>query len=338
MITDMLGFGRTSIYENYECNPEVEAITMESVEDITGDPFEFAIATVYENELNFERIEKMMILDEYAYLLENGQEMVFEAGKLKGFFEAAKKAILSIWHKITQFFKAAASKIADIFKNNEKFATKYKPIFDKEGLYGKKVPLSNEVKTYSSVTYIYKLASDCMSNAVKMAGDLTVSSDISQDSDIMKGIIKTITGTDTDSINSYFKKKVESTTRTLEVSADYFTELTNSNDVKTKLKNLYDANRKAINKTIDSLKKAEKDIDKKNNKDDASKAHNVVKYAKRIAGVLPHINSAAVKRINARLSFDRQSVSAVIKYYGSKIAKTGKVEEATSFIEAVEIL
>lgn len=78
------------------------------------EPFEFITQAIYESELNMERIEKAMMLEEYHYLLENGQEMslVSEGAidTIKEFFRKIKDAILSFFRKIKDFFKSLFSK------------------------------------------------------------------------------------------------------------------------------------------------------------------------------------------------------------------------------------
>lgn len=90
------------------------------------DPFEFITAAIYENQLNFERIEKALMLDEYYYLLENSKEMVYESNIITSFFGKILQAIKSIWEKIKEFFKSIFSKEKQVTEANKKAAEKVK--------------------------------------------------------------------------------------------------------------------------------------------------------------------------------------------------------------------
>lgn len=329
-ISNMLGFGQSSInegfdFENSSIDPEINAITLESVEAFTGDPFEYMVAAVYENELNFERIDRCMILNEYSYLLENGQEMVFEAGKLKGFFETAKNAIVSLFKKIVQFFKVVGSKIADLFKSSEAFADKYEPIFKNKGLYGKAVPLTKEVKVVDTVDTINTTAKTLLDAAAKEVGSLNITTSEVKD----RNPVKVITAKEYDSIEKYMEDELDKKTRSVAVAATFFTELRGAVKTKKALKELLDKNKKAVNEAIKSLKKAENDLNKKDDGEDAvKKAHEVVSYAKKVSSVLPAINSSAVKRINARVKYIKTAVRLVVKYHGDAEARAGKAGAA----------
>lgn len=342
-ISNMLGFGQSSInegfdFENSTIDPEVDAITLESVNTFAGDPFEYMVAAVYENELNFERIDRCMILNEYSYLLENGQEMVFEAGGLKGFFTSAKNAVLSLWKKICQFFKVVGSKIADLFKSSEKFADKYEPIFKNKGLYGKSAPLTKEVQSSIPLGRIRKTAIELLNAATKEVSTLDIAVSKVKDRDP----VKVITNADYESIEKYMEDTLDAKTKQVKVDSSYFTELRNADDVKKALKELLDKNKKAVNETIKSLKKAENDLNKKDDGETAVKnAHAVVSYAKKVSSVLPAINSSAVKRINTRVRYIKNAIRIIIKYYGDAEAKAGKsTNESASFgiLDSLDIL
>lgn len=335
MLTDMLGLGRTAftaVNEGADILPEVEEITLESVEDIDGDPFEFMVSAVYENELNFERIEKCMILDEYAYLLENNQEMVFEAGKLKGFFEKAKNAILGIWKKITQFFKTVFAKFSDIIKGNKKFAEKYIAVFKQKKVNNLSATLENEVTWYASAKEIIGAGETYLTNAGTEAG--AALEDFNVTTPARTNVIKKITGKPESDIDSAFKKQFTKKTKSVTVSISDLEELKSSDKDLDGFKRLYNISKTSVDSCLKCLKSVEKNLDKDG---DVKKATSNVNYVKKISNLLPMIDKATVGYANKRYSFIRKSTAAVLKNADSKKGKE-PVNASASFIESVELL
>mgnify|MGYP006980636730 CR=1 FL=1 len=126
MFDDVLGMGRTSIIEGaYE--PEVEAITLESAEDIPDymDPMEFMTQVACEQEMNMQKLDMAIMAEEYIYLRENGEEMVTESGTVQSIIDKFKKGVDWLWSKIQSFFKTVQTKISEAIKLDDRFLTKY---------------------------------------------------------------------------------------------------------------------------------------------------------------------------------------------------------------------
>ena len=335
MLTDMLGLGRTAftaVNEGAYILPEVEEITLESVEDIDGDPFEFMVSAVYENELNFERIEKAMILDEYAYLLENGQEMVFEAGKLKGYFEKARTAILNVLKNITKFFKAVFAKLTDVVRNNEKWSKKYQTVLSEKKLYGVTVNLEKEVTSYESDSVITEKAKKYIDTAESCA--LKTQNNI--DAEKTFNILTDITGEKDESFDKLYQRKFTKKVKSISVTESDMKELENSKAAVKDFKQIYEYTRAGINGILKQLKVLEKTADKKEDTSDVARA---VAYVKAIASALQTIDKLTVQYTNKRYAFIKKCVSSVIADSNKK-DKKGKesVNASASFIESVELL
>ena len=100
----ILGMGRESVFES-AVDPEIEAISVDTVEECVGDPFEFAAGVVYEAQMDMMKINQAIMCCEYAYLKETGEEMVYEANVFTNLWAGIKKTAKKVWAKICQFFK-----------------------------------------------------------------------------------------------------------------------------------------------------------------------------------------------------------------------------------------
>ena len=86
----ILGMGRESVFES-AVDPEIEAISVDTVEECVGDPFEFAAGVVYEAQMDMMKINQAIMCCEYAYLKETGEEMVYEANVFTNLWAGIKK-------------------------------------------------------------------------------------------------------------------------------------------------------------------------------------------------------------------------------------------------------
>ena len=120
----ILGIGRTSIFES-AVDSEIESITPDTVEECAGDPFEFLTAAYYESQLDMVTINQAIMVCEYAYLKENGQEMVYEANVVTKMFSTVGEKIKEAWKKICQFFKSIYDWLDGVIRNDKKFVEKY---------------------------------------------------------------------------------------------------------------------------------------------------------------------------------------------------------------------
>lgn len=79
-----------------------------------------------ENEQNYNMVMNAMMTREFSVLESTGEEMVYEAANVKGFFANIQKVIANFWQKVQGMFKAAMSRIQDFVSSNGKFVKKYK--------------------------------------------------------------------------------------------------------------------------------------------------------------------------------------------------------------------
>ena len=131
MIGDVLGMGRSSILEGFmggSVDPEIEAITLESVSEIPdiADPASYAMQLAYACEMNMANMNIDIFAEEYSYLRENGDEMIWEAGGLSNIVRRFREWVKKLWEKITSFFKSLFSKIQGQTTSVKKMLEVYK--------------------------------------------------------------------------------------------------------------------------------------------------------------------------------------------------------------------
>ena len=124
MFDDVLGLGRTAVIDE-AVEPELENEDFDSIESLDEDvdSMDFMMEAMFNNEMNMERIDRAIMCEEYTYLRENGEEMVYEAGKIESIINSAKKTVLRLWDQIKTFLKTQADKI--VTKMDNAFLKKY---------------------------------------------------------------------------------------------------------------------------------------------------------------------------------------------------------------------
>lgn len=90
---------------------------------------EMALNLVAENESNYNSIMKAIALDELAYLEENGQEIVYEAGGVSGVLGKIKEFFKKVIEKIRQILHTFVTAMASFIRDDRSFVDKYKKEF-----------------------------------------------------------------------------------------------------------------------------------------------------------------------------------------------------------------
>lgn len=91
---------------------------------IDGDPFDFITESMYQNVINANNINMAILADRYAYLKENGYEMVYEAEEQKqkkseaiaAFFKKVKERIIQFFETVVAKMHALQTKFLMLFK------------------------------------------------------------------------------------------------------------------------------------------------------------------------------------------------------------------------------
>lgn len=111
--------------------PEIQDITIESAEDLNAatDIMEDALNITFENDMFMQRMNLAIISEEYEYLRNNGEELVWEGGKLASIRDTFIGWVKSFLGKIASLFKKAIQAIKDKANANTKWL-KMKPLVD----------------------------------------------------------------------------------------------------------------------------------------------------------------------------------------------------------------
>ena len=338
MFNDVLGFGRSSVYESMmddTIEPEIADMTLENAADIDEDPMDFMLRVAYENHMNMMNLDTAIIAEEYIYLRENGQEMVTEAGKIETVINKCKEMIKKLWEKIQSFFKTVIKKFTDALKLDQRFLDKYKS--KAAGKTGK----ARGTEALFDVDGISKRGIELLDNIAKLADTIKAAMDKDQtiedwkgvnvvangksgfedgNKEVMKAIIKGYTG-EKDDIGSF-------------EANDAIQAFEHSKDAKTALKKAYDTNKEAINKQLKAAKTMETRAKKfKVIPTETSKSiHSGVKALNDCGTTLSLVNRTFVKAINKSRNFCK----AVIVAAAAKSTESN--EESASLIGSFDLM
>ena len=347
MVYDTLfGLGRSmsSVTEG-AMDPEIEAITMESVEECAGDPFEFATAIMYENEMAMQNLDMAVMCCEYAYLKENGTEMVYEAGVLKNFFESAKKKVKEWWEKIVKFFKKVFNYVANFVRTDAQFVKKYEEAAKKAGTvsglefegynYDPKVPekmistIGDAIEDVDADSFAdnesVTTALDTLRGAVCKDGNSSAASSIKAE-DFSDELDKALRGGAADKVDIKSFDCVKA-----------IAEIKDAKNTKKHLQAMYDVLKKMASTMIATMKMTETEVDKEAKKDDdaaktASKAaHNAISAISSMRAMATLVCNKGAKMITASNRQNRAFLTkALAKANGKKddAAKTSVGESA----------
>lgn len=360
MFDDVLGMGRTSVCEGaYE--PEVEAITMESVNDLSAytDPIEFMTQVACEQELVMQRLDMAVMAEEYLYLRENGVEAVNEAGSIQGVIDKFKKGIDWLWTQITKFFKSVQKKIDDALKLDTRFVDKYK---DKALAHKEKVEIKANVATLTTRTTksnammimdkIVKEVAATYGRLGKLGENATYESELKKALENIYGAKLTTSNDSTKAVMAALyqdnKGNGESEEYTYSFNpATYIQMFQDSKEVKESLKKVYDENKKTINQMYKAAKAAEK-LAKKGgvlSTDESKSIHITVKVINRLGKDLTIVNKTYVKVINLQRSVLKKAIVKCASYEktaGNEKVKAGDAAakaatgESASLIDSVQ--
>lgn len=360
MFDDVLGMGRTSSITEGALEPEVEEITMESVEDMPSymDPMEFMTQVACEQEMNMQRLDMAIMAEEYVYLRENGEEMVNEAASIQGLIDKFKKGIDWLWENITKFFKEVQKKVDGALKLDERFLSAYETkakkvtTVDMQMLMGANAVCNvkgtcelgkkylNEVSKQVAVIYnkIENLGEkDTYESLLKTARDHIFgdSSYYKNDNSTAKAVMKAFND-DRSKESDTHKMKTE--TINVQKAIDAFK---GSKSVKADLKEAYSNNKKAISQMYKGAKKLES-LAKKHkvlSTDQSKKIHIGVKVINTLGKELTVINKGMVKSINMKRSLLKKIIVKAASMGSDKIQDANKAAagESASFIESVQI-
>lgn len=334
MFDDVLGFGRTSVAESMEVDtlePEIAGMSLEEAADIDEDPMDFMLRVAYENEMNMMNLDAAIVAEEYMYLRENGQEMVYEEGKIKSVINRFKEWVKKLWGKIQSFFKAVFDKIESLVRNDKKFLEKYKK--DAAG--------KTSGKMRGNIAYLKDHKAN-VSNAIELIAKIKTevedlkASNTSKDKDIIFTKLKIGDGSAKDILKAINTDLANSNTDLDNLSADEAIKILEMAQTdKSSLKKAYDYNKAVVNGMIKQAKTMEKDAKREENSEKASAIHSNIAIMNKLGSIMTAVDRIAVKTINTSRTMAKAVIlSAIRKSNGAKESKN----ESASLIDTFEIM
>lgn len=330
MFDDVLGLGRTAPV-NEAVEPELANDDFDSVEslDESVDPMEFILTAAFENKMNMVNIDNAIMCEEYSYLKEHGEEMVYEEVSISSIIQRAKNAVMSLWNKIQSFLKKAQEKFATKLDNAflKKYEDKakgkkgtingYDDIFDIAGI---KKNASELFKTMEdAATVVYTAATQ---DNPTFPDSEEVKTKYSESKKKMKSVF------------SDAKKNKQMITLSADEALSVFKSI---GDAKKDIKMAYDESKKNINIQLKALKKMESVAKKAKVIPTKASAniHKSVKTVNTIGSLLAMTNRAYVRALNMA----KAQAKAVIIAAAAKSVSSESAEVTTGgFLDSVEIL
>ena len=326
----VLGLGRTG-YVNESVEPELQDEEFDSIEglDESVDPMEFITEAIYVNEMNMNTIDKAIMCEEYAYLRENGEEMVYEAVNIKGIIDAAKTAIMRLWNNIKTFLKTQADKLAS--KANKAFLNKYK-----EKAEGKRAKIKVVKSIWNGgVTGIEENADKVFKDLEKLAKDVASKASSLDEKTEMPEFDKWIKDQESNKSGLYNLlksntkdyKSADSKEEMIVDAKDAITYLTDIVEKRRGIKNAYDKSKKNINEQLKAVKVLENSYKrfKVIPTEMSSKVHQSVRIINKIGSWLASANRMELRQLSMLTSMAK---AALIQASG-RVSDTGDTSGST---------
>ena len=348
-----LGLGRTSVMES-ALEPELANDDFDSVEplDDSVDSMDFMMEAAFNNELNMRNLDTAIMVQEYTYLKENGEAMVYEAGTISSIITKAKDFVLKIWNDIQKFLAKQADKLTS--KMDKMFLDKYKK--DAAGNKGKAKgnPELMEYKAYEAAAKkIFSGIEDCVdmvaTAAVWEGADKSTYDDLEWENIEKRLVNKVFSGlegiskgaTFSDVLDKYYEalknsKSTDPTPVDANKAIDAFSNIVTS---KRAIKDAYNESKKIIDKQIKGLKKYENSAKKLKviPTETSSLIHKAVRTTNKLSTVLAKFNRVHCKILNASKAYCK---AVIINAASAGMAKGSVKKESTGagFIDGLEVL
>lgn len=351
MLESML-LNRTGLFESSYgygyTHPEIEGINLDTVYECEGNPFEFITQVMYENELNFQNVEKAVMLTEFAYLYEHGtviDESSDSDSAVGRFFDKVKENIKKVWDGICSFFKKIFATIESWVRNDASFVKKYEKDAKEAGTVNIK---DEKIKGYTGVTIgeIGNVAVDMLNKMQKACEDLTRDADKFNKDEVIKSFASKldIEASSTGDFSKELKKKFLGTEEkgTIEVvdASKYIEEVRSAKETKNNVKKTYDATKAKINYLLAECDNAKKQLarektkdNKEENKKDSTKVHVQSKSLSTGATLASAIDRQACVAITTLNRQAKTLVSAAIRVYKKKKDENKATGESASYLD-----
>lgn len=315
--------------------PEVAEITLESASDIGNiDVMDFALQAMYEFKMNMQAIDTMAVCEEYAYLKENGVEMVAETAMetIKAWFKRAKENIIAFGKRIAAFFKKIFNIIDERVHGDSAWLKRHKEAISKlpssvplvKGIKGvnfdKLYVLNNYGTLYDSIGSVAKY---CQTYDVPESTAATINFGIAEKANaiIIANVAEEAKLPNPTEITTVSKFKA-ALTKDVDAKKTIFSKVDNIYNMVTELEKsaterkainkCFQDNKKVINTALDAVKVLEKNCDKVNDPKTFEHAKIKVSMLDTNLSLLTAVNRTVTQAFDARRSQYRKLINAAI--------------------------
>ena len=332
MFDDVLGLGRTAVIDE-AVEPELENEDFDSIESLDEDvdSMDFMMEAMFNNEMNMEKIDRAIMCEEYTYLRENGEEMVYEAGKIESIINRAKETVLRLWDQIKKFLKTQADKI--VTKMDNAFLKKYEDKAKGKTGYvkGDAYYLEPSKREKSAKSVIEKLEKAAVDVADKAFADKDA--EFVEYEDWLKQY-----GVDYKEVLPANRSARKDRRAEQNFSADKaiaaFKEIL---DAKNSIKSVYNASKKTVNGQLKALKKMESSLKKFKviPTEASSNVHKAVRTVNKIGSTMATVCRFYCKELNTSKAMCK---AIIISAAAKDRPKTESTIVGGSFLDSVELL
>lgn len=270
------------ITDGVDTDPEVSDDEMNEggVIECVDDPEVAAYRIALENEQNYNMIMNAFMIKEMQVLESTGQEMVYEAVDIKKFFSLVAEQVQKWWSKIKGIFKKLVDNIMVRVNASKAFIKKYKgktfviPTDEFKGYeFG---GIFNDASIYTSITdLIPATASDISANADSEekanAYVEKYKKDLEDRREMMRGaacgdLANKVSADkfDEELKKAYFGEKGKHVLKLTKSFDAILSDLENAKKERDGIKKAYKSAEEATRKLLGEVKKAEREVDKKN--------------------------------------------------------------------------
>lgn len=192
---------------------------------------EAAYAIIAESEMNYNAIMRAVGVAELAVYESTGEEMVYEAADVKGFFGKVKEYFVKLWEKIKGLFRKFFAMFDSYVKSDKEFVNKYK-----------KHLLQVNTKDFKYKGFVFKLdAVDVDNSAARIQStiDSKISTTLPKTLDKVEDEIKAVEDR-TEIIESLRAASIGETSglTAAELTKELFSKLRNGEDAKEELEDI----------------------------------------------------------------------------------------------------
>ena len=362
MIDTLFGIGRSASISESVMDPEIAGINLDTVAECAGDPFEFLTSAMYENQLTFQNIDSAIMVCEYAYLKENGTEMIYEENVMTNFFAKVKKMVKNAWEKIVAFFKKIFAWVEAVVRKDKAFVKKYEADCKKAKVvdldikgynYDTKVPfammnkIKGSFKLYDKVKGAEDLGRSGNDNRTNFAVNTMNEALDNLRTDICKCGNSSVGSVSAEDFSKELAKALRGGSNEKETIKSFdcskkIDEVKNAKQTKADLKNLYDVTKKYMDLNLSIVKQWEDETLKAVGDDEQKSRVSKIAHARtstltKVIAMATLVNNQGAKMITANNRQNKTCIIAALRKQDKKDDKKDDNKKSTneSFIDSV---